>query len=222
MSDTRSLRPRRAKTLRVHSRRGLHSILEVYNGLSGSNTSGIGFSNYKTTYGEVTEQGIHTLSDKIKQYCPVPRCGNTFYDLGSGIGKVNMGVAILHPEIRSVGIEIVPERVRLAMSCLEKIKQKQIRNRILFHCGDFLSPDLNFKNAFCIFLSNMCFTEETNQQIAEKIVREAPAGCIIICSRELPVLPARLARLESNCNVSMSWSASSTCYIYRQVLGSNG
>lgn len=217
MSDTRSLRPRRAKTLRVHSRRGLHSILEIYNGLSGSNTSSIGFSNYMITYGEVTEQGIQVLSDKIKHYCPVPRCGNTFYDLGSGIGKVNMGMAILHPEIRSVGIEIVPERVRLAMSCLEKIKQKQIRNRILFHCGDFLSPDLNFKNAFCIFLSNLCFTKETNEQITEKIVREAPAECIIICSRELPVLPTMLTRLESNCNVPMSWSASSACYIYRAV-----
>jgi len=217
MSDTRSLRPKRAKTMRVHSRRGLHSILEVYNGVSGSHASGIGFTNYKTTYGEVTEQGINILSEKIKQYCVVPRCGNTFYDLGCGIGKVNVGMAILHPDIRSVGIEIVPERVRFAMSCLEKLKQKQIRNRILFHCGDFLSPDLNFKNAFCIFLSNMCFTEETNQHISEKIVREAPAGCILICSRELPVPAEKMVRLESNCNIPMSWSASSTCYIYRSV-----
>jgi len=180
-----------------------------------TSSASIGLSEYKTTYGEVTEQGIYMLSERLKEYTKTHRAGSVFYDLGSGVGKVIIGIAALHPELRCVGIEIVPDRVRIANASLERIKQKNIRSRIIFHHGDFLSPDLNFRDAACLFISNLCFTENTNARLAEKITREAGAGCIVIVSREIPIPLARMSRLESHTTIPMTWSSSSTCFIYR-------
>jgi hypothetical protein len=220
MSDTRSNRIRRSKTLRVNNRRGLHSVLEAYDRQTASSAPSIGLSEYKTTYGEATEAGIYAISEKLRHYTKgsgtgAAKPGGVFYDLGSGLGKVVVGMAVLNPELRCVGVEIVPERVRIANSTLEKIRQRQIRSRIVFHHGDFLSGDLNFRDAICIFVSNLCFTETTNCQIAQKILREATPGCLVIVSREIPLPAERCQRLERDCVIPMTWSASSTCFVYR-------
>ena len=85
------LRHRRARTGRVSGTRGLHDLLELYEGINGFNASTLGLLDYKTTYGEVSGAGIKTLSDKFSQYGSLekfPTGQKTFFDLGSGIGRV--------------------------------------------------------------------------------------------------------------------------------------
>ena len=219
---TRSAKPIRrvAKTARVHGRRGLHDLLEIYQGLSGFNASTLGISEYKTTYGEVTEQGMKTLSDKFTQHGPItgfPEEQRTFYDLGCGIARLNLGMAILHNEIQSRGIEIVPDRVRQAHHAIERLgKGKHITQRIQITHGSFLDSSVNYGNACWIFVSNLCYDEGTQSNIFIKLNTECKKGAIIISSREFPISEgSRLQKIEQGINVCMTWSNTSTCVIYR-------
>jgi len=218
---TRSNRiPRRAKTARVQGRRGLHDLLEIYQGLSGFNASTLGLTEYKTTYGEVAEQGMKVLSEKFSQHAPImnfPEDQRTFYDLGCGIGRLVLGMAILHGEIQARGIEIVPDRVRQANSAIERLgKAKQITSRIQITHGSFLDPSVNYGNACWIFLSNLCYDEVVQKNIYTKLEAECKKGCVLICSRQLPLgEETRFEKIEQDVNVCMTWSNTSTCIIYR-------
>lgn len=218
--STRSAKaPRRVKTFRVQGRRGLHDLLEIYQGLSGFNASTLGLTEYKTTYGEVAEQGMKVLSDKFMEHAPItkfPEDQRAFYDLGCGIGRLNLGIAILHPEIQSVGIEIVPDRVRQGRHAIERLKAKQVTDRIQITQGSFLEPSVNIGNACWIFFSNLCFDGETQQKLSRKLEAECKKNCVVICSRELPLSDvSRLEKIEHGVNVAMTWSNTSTCVIYR-------
>jgi len=219
---TRSARPlrRAAKTARVHGRRGLHDLLEIYQGLSGFNASTLGLTEYKTTYGEVAEQGMKVLSEKFSQHAPImnfPEDQRTFYDLGCGIGRLVLGMAILHGEIRARGIEIVPDRVRQAHHAIERLgKARQITPRIQITQGSFLDAAINYGDACWIFISNLCYDEGIQNDIYVKLEAECKKGCVLICSRELPLrVGSRLEKIEEGVNVCMTWSNTSTCIIYR-------
>ena len=218
--STRSAKaPRRVKTFRVQGRRGLHDLLEIYQGLSGFNASTLGLTEYKTTYGEVAEAGMKVLSEKFMEHAPITKFAEdqrTFYDLGCGIGRLNLGMAILHPEIHSRGIEIVPDRVRQAHHAIERLKAKQVTPRIQIMQGSFLDQSINLGNACWIFVSNLCFDSNAQQNVCRKIEAECKKNCVIICSRELPLSDmSRLEKIEHGVNVAMTWSNTSTCIIYR-------
>jgi SAM-dependent methyltransferase len=212
---------RRARTARATGRRGLHDLLEVYEGISGFNANTLGLSEYKTTYGEVAEAGIQILSDKFRQHgapAKFPTGARSFYDLGCGIGRVVVGIAMLNPEIQGKGIEIVPDRVRNAQQAMERIRHKQVATRVKVAQGSFLDPVVNLRDACWIFVSNLCFDSETQKSIADKLVAECQKGAIVISSREFPFAEKEFQLIETGLNVPMTWSASSTCAVYRRVL----
>ena len=211
----------RRRTARVSGARGLRDLIELYEGINGFNASTLGLTDYKTTNGEVTEAGIKTLSEKFSQYGPLekfPGAQRTFFDLGSGIGKVVLGMAILHPEIQARGIEIVPERVRFSQQALGRLHTKQITDRIHNSHGNILDPAVNLKPACWIFVSNLCFDGPTQEKLAQKLEAECQPGCIVICSREMPFPQiSHFEKMEQMCQVQMSWSNNSTCLVYRSV-----
>lgn len=208
------------RTLRATGRRGLKDqLLDLYHGLSGFQASVVGFGDYRTTYGEVTEAGIANLSENFQRHAPLavlPADRRHFYDLGCGIGRAVVGLAILNPELKSHGIEIVPERVRFARQALARIKHKQVAARVSVDQASFLDPKISYKNATWIFISNMCFDEVTQHKVAERLEKELERGAVIICSKELPLGPqTRLERVASGIIVPMTWSANSVCNVYR-------
>ena len=145
---------KRAKTARV-GRRGLFDLEGYYNGLTGFNLNTMGVSEHVTTYGEVSNAGIMLLVDNFKRHAPlskIPTDRRNFFDLGCGIGKIVVGVALLVPEIRSNGIEIVSERVRIAQTALSRIHSKQLSNRIQIRQGSFLDTGIAFGTICWIFM----------------------------------------------------------------------
>lgn len=212
---------KRAKTARVHGSRGLHdTLLEIYSGINGFNTYIIGPTQGTSLYGELTQQGIKILYDKFKQYAPIQKLSPSrrrFYDLGSGVGKAVVGMAVLCPEIDSYGIENMPERARLASMAYSKIKSSQLQRRIHFENTSFLNPSVSLRDASWIFISNLCFDAETLEGLGNKIQAEVEPGAIIICSRQLVVAPTKFEVIENACVVPMSWSHSSSCWIYRRI-----
>lgn len=207
------------KTARASGRRGLHDLLDIYTGLSGYTANTIGLSNYKTTYGEVTEQGIQILSDTFRALAPLekfPAAMRNFYDLGSGIGRLTVGLAILNPTLRAHGIEIVPDRVRQSREAYQRIKTKGVATRIELHQGSFLEPKWDYKTAAWIFISNLCLDEQTQRDLLDRLESQLPAGAVVICSKELPLGPnSPFVRVGDHFKVPMTWSADSMCVAYR-------
>jgi SAM-dependent methyltransferase len=211
-----------AKTARI-GRRGLHDLLEIYRGLDGFHSNTIGFQEYTTTYGEMTEAGIQILSEKFKTYAPLskfPQDRRTFYDLGCGIGKIVVGVAILNPDIRAKGIEIIPDRIRQANNALQRIKTRSVASRVQFSQGSFIESTVSLRDACWIYISNLCFDETTQKIIASKLEAEVVPGCVIITSKEFPFStnPSRFDKVEASTNIPMTWSATSMCIVYRRNL----
>jgi SAM-dependent methyltransferase len=194
-------------------RRALQELSTLYNGLSGFHANTIGLGDYKTTYGEVTEQGIHTLSEKFRSIAPQ---GRNFYDLGSGIGRLVVGLAILNPGLRAHGIEIVPDRARQATQAYQRIRHRGLANRVEFTQGSFLDPAVDYKSASWVFISNLCLDEQTQRELVERLERQLQPGAAILCSKELHLgANSPLERVGDRFKVPMTWSADSLCSAYR-------
>ena len=67
-------------------------------------------------------------------------------------------------------------------------KKKVITPYIEFICGNFINFDLT--EASFIFCNSTCFSSELLLNIAKKVSKEAPTGCIVITfTKKLPFLP---------------------------------
>jgi Histone methylation protein DOT1 len=206
---------RKAKTLRV--KRGLHDMTDFYTGINGFSANTIG-GNKSSTYGEISLAGLQPLADTFKRFAPLAGFDKTqrnFVDLGSGIGKAVIGIAMLVPEIQSNGIESVHERHEMALSARKRIHTNSLANRIHFRHGNFLEPPYVFKNACWIFVSNLSFSDDLQAALAKRLEAECAPKTLIICSKELP-LAAPFECLDRGIVIPMSWSATSSCHVYRR------
>jgi predicted RNA methylase len=169
---------------------------------------------YATTYGEMTLKGIELLVKLFEKTQPrriYPINHQTFYDLGSGLGKNVMMVASLVPGIKSKGIELVKERHNKAMIAYNALKNKSKEN-IEFICGSFF--DYNVSDAAWIFISNLCFTDEINKKLTEQLENQVKQNTLIACSVELPVNTFKLIYTGS---IPMTWEKNSALYLYKKL-----
>jgi hypothetical protein len=191
-------------------------IHKLYQNKSGYMNNLEKYKDHHVTYGEVTQEGIEKLIDAYNKQ-PITsydKNRRTFYDLGSGIGKNVIVVALLVPEIKSRGIEIVQERHDMAIHSYKQIKSLSLRDRIDFVCGSFMDAKLD--DAAWIYLSNLCFSEKLNEQISEKIHKEVGINTMIACSKELK-LPKKDYSVE-RLNIPMTWDNNSMTYLYKKLV----
>ena len=189
-------------------------IKRVYKGMDGYETNEK-HEQYVTTYGEMTLKGIELLIKLFEKSQPIrtyPINQQTFYDLGSGLGKNVMMVASLVPGIKSKGIELVKERHNKAMVAYNTFKNKSKTN-IEFICGSFF--DYNISDAAWIFISNLCFTDEINKKLTEQLENQVKQNTLIACSVELPTNDA--FTLIYTGSIPMTWEKKSTLYLYRKL-----
>ena len=187
-------------------------IKRVYKGMDGYSDET--HQQYATTYGEMTLKGIELLVKLFEKSQPIrtyPINQQTFYDLGSGLGKNVMMVASLVPGIKSKGIELVKERHNKAMIAYNALKNKSKTN-IEFICGSFF--DYNVSDAAWIFISNLCFTDEINKKLTEQLENQVKQNTLIACSVELPVNTFKLIHTGS---IPMTWEKNSALYLYKKL-----
>lgn len=193
------------------------TFMQIFNGLDGRiDDAENKYEGHQITYGEVTEAGIHKIAKVFAKYLSlsqVPVQNRTFYDLGCGLGKIVIGIALLHPQIRSIGIELVEERARQAGVAIGRVN-KNVQNRCGIVSGSILDNEFSYGNACWIFISNLCFSSEVNSQIAEKLGREVPSGCVIQCSKELPTAAQHRLVLKESHRVPMTWTDESQLHVY--------
>ena len=192
-------------------------IKHIYKGINGymNGYNDELYKNHTTIYGEITLKGIEQLVKLFEKTQPIrtyPNNQQTFYDLGSGIGKNVIMVASLVPGIKSKGIELVKERHNKAMNVYHSFKNK-LKENIEFICGSFF--DYNVSDAAWIFISNLCFTDEINKKLTEQLENQVKQNTLIACSVELPVnIAFKLIHIYL---IPMTWEKQSILYFYKKL-----
>ena len=170
-------------------------------------------SNFSTVYGEVTREGIEKLIKIFNRIQPIlkyPRERRTFYDLGSGFGKNVIVAAELIPSIKSKGIELVKERHDGAIDAYNKLSPL-LQSQINFTNGSMFDYDIS--DAAWIFISNLCFSNDINVELALKIEKETKPNTIVACSK--PLTLHSFTTLPS-VTIPMTWNSNSELHFYKK------
>lgn len=183
------------------------------------------------TYGEMEYDGIKILLDHIKNTFNIDKGIRFFYDIGSGRGKLPIIIACLDSIIKSIGIEIVEERHNDALQLLDSLKDKyDFLSKVNLINNDFnklnlyeeISNEYNLvsddNNIFIlIWISNLCFNSELNDELFIKLITEFPKNTIICCSKA----PSKTISIENKTLINkgtiqtiMSWNRNSDVHIY--------
>jgi len=156
------------------------------------------------TYGYITPEGLTTLLKGIRKK------GRTFYDLGSGIGRPAVSVAMLFPQIEKiVGVELSNQRHKESERILETLPECY-QSKITFIHKNFLHINLN--DADIIWTSSLCFPQECLEQLGKKINTEAKPGTRVFSSKALAIPRATPAKIIY---VKQSWKDDSKVHCYK-------
>ena len=220
--------PKKTRRNKVHLRKTMKnnpnktsSFETLFQGLNGK--TGVDSEKYKghhITYGEITERGLHICSALFEKYNPlekVPLENRTFYDLGCGLGKFVIGMSILHPHLRSIGIDVVEERVQQARAALARVPTKLVQKHSMFHAGSFLEDRFHFNNACWIFISNLCIGNDVLTPLLVKLKTEMRPGSILLCSREFPEAENSGFVKREVSSAPMTWTEKSNIIVYQRV-----
>ena len=165
---------------------------------------------YNLTYGELTSEGMKKIIDYLESN-NIKK--NTFIDLGCGNGKT-LAYATVYGFKQARGAEIVEARYEYAEKKRKELEQR-MRDRINISKSDiFKLPPVYFPKGSVVFISNLLFPEETNQQLIKFLSETIQSDTIIILSK----IPNNLykLRLIEKLHVPMSWSYNSECYILKK------
>lgn len=169
------------------------------------------YDGHKITYGEMEYDGIEKLYTYIsKHYNSKIDC---FIDIGSGRGKLCMFMAA-QPKIKHVlGIELVKQRHDDAEVLKSELKNEYSNKVELLNKNVLEINFQNYKNnQIMIWFSNLCFEQNTTNEVFQKLKTEMPSGTIICCSKQPN---PQVGDFLHDILIPMSWSQNSNVYIYR-------
>jgi len=193
-------------------------LAPIYNELPKTTAAG----QHNLTYGEIEWPTLKLMLDYVqKQESPssvASPSGSRFYDLGCGRGRAVLYMAMSGIFEHSVGIEVLPERVSLAKDALNKLRASIpiAGSRVKLFEASFLNPAFKYKDARLVFLSNMCFDNETQNAIFRKLNTEMPKGSLVFCSRAPSEILSAFETIGVE-KVPMSWTPTSEIHILRHL-----
>jgi len=155
---------------------------------------------YNYTYGEITYDGIKNLyPTKIKSA--------NIIDLGCGKGKSLIYFKSLYPKSKVSGVEIYDDYYNKAKKTTQSIDVN------LMH-DDLFNIDLSPYNV--IYISNLCFPEEINNKIGEKIINECVKSPLYIgCSTGLNISSNSKYHVNrEKKSIKQTWSDTGNGHLY--------
>lgn len=167
------------------------------------------------TYGECTPEAVeHMLS------VAGAKPGETFYDLGSGTGKMVVFAAFFMPLKKSVGVELIPELHEAAQMVgrryMEEIQPQlpdcRRATRLEYRLGDIFDADISDADIIASHCCT-CFDDSLMQKLSDKLETCKPGARIVTITRGLSS-PAFDPISVTPCQ--MSWGqATANAYIRR-------
>lgn len=165
-------------------------------------------------YGEIDLRGFCQLLNEI------PHTPNdVFYDLGSGSGRAVMAARFMGNFQECIGIELLENLHQLASSVKSLYKfqyqHKLIHQNVKFVCSDLLDYDGWWKDGTVVYIPNLLFDVDLQNQIAEKATK-LRSGAYCICLKKINATSfASAFELIQQRPVPMSWGQSNV-YVYRR------
>lgn len=189
---------------------------QLYGGVNGYNLSladraGEHKDNKSFTYGEML---LPSFARILELAAPQP--GETFYDLGSGTGKVLVMADLLHDFAKVVGIEFLPTLNAKAIELLARYETglRPAARRpaeLQARQGDMLATDLS--DADIVFVHATCMDQALLDGLAQRALGCKPTTRFIMISRGF------FASRDYDCTVRLefenAWKSTSTAYVYR-------
>jgi hypothetical protein len=167
-------------------------------------------------YGEITYNGVKTLAHSINFR------DKHFLDIGSGIGKAVVQIALETDVKSSTGYEIIPARFNISCQAKKKYDQlitspsgskvKFILNNLPGNARQFHHDQLVLSYYNIYFINNLTWSPTTTNQLLDALLANIEIGDTIIVSKRL----ARLDKISkvSNLKVEMSWTKTYLLTIY--------
>lgn len=135
--------------------------------------------NVAPLYGEITRGGVENIIFNFTQQFTNSR--TVFYDLGCGMGKMVMHVAVACPIHKAVGVEYIPERYLIANRESEKYNYRT-QQPIEFVNGNL--TDTSFEEPAVVYIDN---TSPVMRDLSISVYERLPAGSLFL-SRNLVAL----------------------------------
>lgn len=180
------------------------------------------YAGHKTTYGEMTYEGIESLYNHIQTFNNGPP--SYFIDVGSGRGKLCLYMAQKPTILKSIGVELVTTRYEDAKNLKTELSNTpqftQYTNKTEFINADVLTIDLKSKfdenKKVFVWFSNLCFDSEITIKIFDKLISELPQGSVICCSKISEDINNNEKLINRGItSIPMSWSQNSNVNIYQ-------
>jgi hypothetical protein len=212
---SRSSTRRVVRDLRINPDASAAILIPIYDTLPKTMAAG----QHNLTYGEIEWPSLKIIASYVGKIATSnSQQKGRFYDLGCGRGRAVLYMALSGLFESSVGIEVLPERISLAHQALTNLKAS-IPNagaRVRLYEASFLNPSFKYKDASAVFLSNLCFDDQTQTAIFTKLNLEMPKGSLVFCSRVPSTIPSAFESVGIE-DAPMTWSHSSHLYILRHL-----
>ena len=204
---TRSTRKRTHLDIKVNADAAAAILAPIYEALPKTTATG----QHNLTYGEIEWPALKIIAS-------YPKVPGRFYDLGCGRGRAVLYMALTGLFESSVGVEVLPERIQLAHQALNTLKASvpTAGSKVKLYEASFLNPSLKYKDASVVFLSNLCFDDNTQTALFNKLNLEMPKGSLVFCSRTPSTLPSAFEAVGVE-SAPMSWTPDSHLYIMRHI-----
>ncbi len=159
------------------------------------------------TYGEILPHATTELAQELKL-----GPDDTFYDLGSGLGKVVLQLAMSVPLAGCFGLELVRNRHRIASNMLARVREQGLLLAAAceFHRANFMSAPLD--DATVVYTCSTAFSAEFMNELAAHLAR-LPVGLRWVSTRG--VQPNPWFEVETALWLDMSWRRATKVQVHR-------
>jgi hypothetical protein len=159
------------------------------------------------TYGEIMPTAIDRLVEHL-------RMGedDVFYDLGSGVGKVVLQVALRAPIRRVVGVELARSRHRIARRMLDAVRATGLvrARECELRCADFMRVPMG--DATVVYTCSTSFSTPFMNELCARLAR-LTTGLVWVSTQDVDENPWFV--LEDVLRLDMSWRRRSKVHVYR-------
>lgn len=203
--------PKAKQKLPLNHDRFKEIMQKAYTDISGSPISAeestmISQKGGNSTYGEITYESLKTVLDDLKL-----KKSDVFYDLGCGVGKTCLQVALTTPA-KAYGVELSSSRVKKALQAAQLITKNHnitLKKNLQFYENDILSADL--KKTTVAYMCSTCYSDDLMKKITEKL-SQLSDGLRVITLKALP--ENKDFKLVKTYTLPMTWSSGSSVHLY--------
>jgi len=136
-----------------------------------------------STYGEILPESV----PKLVQYLDLD-VDSIFYDLGSGVGKVCIQIALQSCCKTIVGVELSVSRYQASVTALQNVQTILKKSNVQLTNVEFKNLDIlqtELRACTHVYWNNVCFSDEAHFQLLTRFRDHLKRGTKIACCKKL-------------------------------------